>query len=97
MVATLVFGLRADSRTKMKLSGQTITLDQMLLAQQADILHLLLWAKTKDGQKNRNRPKSILTKLLGIGETKKEELKSFSSPEEYESYIAKVRGNTNGR
>lgn len=97
MVATLVFGLRADSRTKMKLSGQKITLEQMLLAQQADILHLLFWAKTKDGQKNRNRPNSILTRLIGLEETKREDLLSFASPAEYESYIKSVRGENNGK
>ncbi|WP_424462883.1 DUF5361 domain-containing protein [Pseudoclavibacter helvolus] len=32
-------------------------LERMLLAEQIDLLSLLVWAKTKDGSKNRNRPK----------------------------------------
>lgn len=91
-VATLVFGLRADSRTKMKLSGQKITLEQMLMAMQVDTLQLLLWTKTKDGQKNRNRPKSLLNKLLGNEEVKqKDELMSFATIEEYETYMRSKR------
>lgn len=35
------------------------SLQTRLLGMQADALNLLWWAKTKDGQKNRNRPKSV--------------------------------------
>jgi Family of unknown function (DUF5361) len=35
------------------------TLDNHLLASQLDALNLLLWQKTKDGHKNKNRPKPI--------------------------------------
>jgi hypothetical protein len=34
-------------------------LNEHLLAEVADTQRLLLWAKTKDGSKNRNRPKPI--------------------------------------
>lgn len=34
-------------------------LPEFLLADVADTLHALFWAKTKDGSKNRNRPKPI--------------------------------------
>ena len=34
-------------------------LANQLSGSQADALHLLWWAKTRDGQKNRNRPKSV--------------------------------------
>lgn len=47
----------------MKLSGAKITLTQTLLARIADELSFQSWAKTKDGQKNRNRPESILKAL----------------------------------
>ena len=47
----------------MKLSGSKITLTQTLLARIADELSFQSWAKTKDGQKNRNRPESILKAL----------------------------------
>lgn len=32
---------------------------EQLLAAQVDTLRLLLWTKTKDGQRNRNRPKPV--------------------------------------
>lgn len=35
------------------------TLDAMLQAEQADSLRWMQWAKSKDGQRNRNRPKPI--------------------------------------
>lgn len=34
-------------------------LPEFLLADVADTLHALFWAKTKDGSKNRNRPQPI--------------------------------------
>lgn len=34
-------------------------LQAQLLAEVVDMQHLLVWAKTKDGQKNRNRPKPV--------------------------------------
>ena len=34
-------------------------LPEFLLADVADTLHMLFWAKTKDGAKNRNRPKPV--------------------------------------
>lgn len=34
-------------------------LSEFLLADVADTLHMLFWAKTKDGAKNRNRPNPI--------------------------------------
>lgn len=35
------------------------TLDRMLMADMADTLRLLMWAKTEDGQKGRNQPERI--------------------------------------
>lgn len=35
------------------------SLANRLAGAQADALNLLWWAKTKDGEKNRNRPKSV--------------------------------------
>lgn len=62
-LAMLVAGLREDSRTMMLASGQKIRLNSALLAASVDRLSMLLWAKSKDGQKNRKRPESILQQL----------------------------------
>jgi len=91
-VATLVFGLREDSRTKMKLSGSTLSISQTLMAMQVDCLNILIWSNTKDAQKGRNKPKSILNILLGNDKEKGEELMVFDSPEEFEQYMKAIRG-----
>lgn len=47
-------------------------------------MSLLLWTKTKDAEKGRNRPESIVDKMLG-NETKQEfEHDVFDSVEEFE-------------
>ena len=52
MAATLCFGLRDESRVKMKLARAKITLTQTLIARMVDELSFQSWAKTKDGQKS---------------------------------------------
>ena len=82
LVATLCFGLRNESRVKMKLSGTKITLTQTLLARMTDELSFQSWAQTKDGQKNRNRPESVLKALTT--EPKEDETVSFMTAEDFD-------------
>ena len=84
LVAVFSCGLRENSRIKMKLSQQTASIDTMLLAGISDKLGILLWAQTKDGQKGKNRPISILEKVLNFPKKRKEEV-AFASGEEFES------------
>ena len=63
-LAILACGLRDDSRIKKKLNGMDVDVDSLLLAYAVDRLSWLVWAKTKDGQKGRNKPKSIVDILL---------------------------------
>lgn len=65
LLATLAVGLREDSRIKMRLSGASVPADTLLAAAMVDRLGLLVWAKTQDAQKGRNRPRSILSMLCG--------------------------------
>ena len=89
-VAVLSLGLRNDSRIKMKLSGQTVTLETMLMASIADRLSMLVWFQTKDGQKGRNRP-TMLTNLLT--NTKQEnDVEAFHSGEEFEKARKRLGG-----
>ena len=83
-VAVFSCGLRENSRIKMKLSQQTASIETMLLAGISDKLGILLWAQTKDGQKGKNRPISILEKVLNLTKKRKEEV-AFASAEEFES------------
>ena len=84
LVAVFSCGLRGNSRIKMKLSQQTASIETMLLAGISDKLGILLWAQTKDGQKGKNRPISILEKVLNLPKKMKEEV-AFASGEEFES------------
>ncbi len=69
--ALFAIGLKGDSRIKMKMQNLKHPLETMLLAVAIDRLSLLVWSKTKDGEKGKNRPVSIAKKLYGIEETKK--------------------------
>lgn len=64
LAARLACGLREDSRSKMRLAGNRIELRDALLAAILDRVNFLAWAQTRDGQKNRNRPASILNRLM---------------------------------
>ncbi len=93
LLATLASGLRDNSRIKQKISGVQAGQDTLLLAMAVDALNLLVWGKTKDGQKNRNRPKSIAQGLLQCPEkTEKEHIAVFDTPEEFEKALLKAKG-----
>lgn len=80
-VAAFFMGLRPDSRCKMLLSGDKVTLDTLLAAMIYDKLAWLQWAKTKDGARGVNIPETVVSKLLGDSESK---TRGFTSIEEFE-------------
>ena len=82
LVGTLVVGLRDDSRVKMFLSGQKVPLDRVLMARAVDELAFQSWTHSRDAQKNKNRPKSVLQALMG--EPKREEYATFETMEEFQ-------------
>lgn len=67
--ATLSYGLRENSRIKLKINGESHQLETILLALIADRLGFLAWTKTEDAQHGRNRPESILEKLTTPAES----------------------------
>lgn len=79
--AVLACGLREDSRIKMAVSGASVSTDMLMKAIMADALNLLVWSKTKDAQKNRNRPKSIVDMVT---RKKTSDLEAFRTVEEFE-------------
>lgn len=90
-VAVLALGLRDDSRIKMKLSGQKVTLEVLLLAGIADRLSNLNWAQTRDGQKGVNKPVMLVDMLTG-GE-KETDVIVFDSGEDFDKTRDKlIRG-----
>lgn len=97
-MATFVFGLDDNSRIKRKISGQKLTLDQILLARICDELAFQSWAQTKDGQKNRNRPTSVLNSLLNSDKPKENECNGYADGEEFKKAWLEItqRGNIDG-
>jgi hypothetical protein len=88
MVAVFSYGLRDDSRIKMSISKQSVPLDTLLLAGVSDRLAMLLWSKTVDAEKGRNKPDSIFDSLTNV---KKESSQlTFSSGEEFEQMRQKI-------
>ncbi len=76
-ISLFIFGLRRESRLKMKLAKRKASDEELLLSIIADDLNLLVWSKTKDGQHNRHRPKSIFNALMNA--EKKDEYREFES------------------
>lgn len=88
-LATLAMGLRESSRVMMALSGRRATASEMLAAAAVDRLSLLVWSKTKDAQKGRNRPESILAGLTGRTDAKRE-IYAAEDAEEFERRRAAI-------
>ncbi|MFR6673110.1 MAG: DUF5361 domain-containing protein [Enterococcus avium] len=82
-VAVFSCGLSENSRIKMRMSNQIIPMETLLLAGLSDKISVLLWTKTKDGQKGRNRPPMILD-TFNQNKTKQRETVVFNSGEDFE-------------
>lgn len=93
-LAALSVGLRENSRIKMKLSGAKVQPDFLLLAAAVDRLSLLVWSKTKDAEKGRKRPKSLVEVLNG--KKKESDVMAFNTAEEWERAKAKIIGENYG-
>lgn len=92
-VAMYAVGLRANSRIKLGMTNQKVSNEEVLLAMIADRLSLLVWFKTKDGQDGINRPKSMLSILLGETEEEPEsDLKRFKTGDEFLKFRNKLLG-----
>ena len=91
-LATLAVGLRDDSRIKMKMHGTNISRIETLLAAAVDRLSMLWWAKTEDGHHNTNRPKSMLSILIGEPPKEESNVEAFESGDEFESAWERITG-----
>lgn len=88
-VAILVYGLRDNSRLKMKIFKSKMETKDYLLAGIFDRLTLLVYANTKDAQKGRNKPKLLLDMIS----KEKDNINSFNSSEDFEKAKAKILKN----
>ena len=84
MVAVFSFGLREDSRIKMKMNDIGVPFETLLLAGIQDKLNVLIWQQTKDGMNGRNYPASILALLTKSQQkSKTSDLVGFESSEDF--------------
>lgn len=84
-LALLACGLRDDSRIKLKIAGVDVDISTLLLAHTVDRLSWLCWAKTKDGAKGRNHPKSIVDAILHREDENPVNTTQFDSVEAFEA------------
>lgn len=89
--AILASGLRDNSRIKIKMSGLNAAPEVILNAAIADRTGMLVWMQSKDGAKNRNRPASILDKILNL-EKKKEDVTAFATGQDFEDEWNRLLG-----
>lgn len=89
LAATLAVGLRADSRIMLKLTGQKIDYNTVLSAAILDRLSFLAWTKTKDAEAGRNRPESVVSKLME--EPKENNVVAFEDENELLAHIKAIK------
>lgn len=90
--ATLACGLRDTSRIKMALSGQKVDFLTLLTASILDDVQTLVWMNSKDGAKGRNRPESIVQKLIQSAEEETRSDFGFDSAAAFEAARASILG-----
>lgn len=84
----LIVGLREDSRLVLKVTGRSHSMSQLMQAYTVDRLSILCWQNTKDGAKNKNKPKMLSDIML---KTKEEtDIQSFDSAEEFERHRKEI-------
>lgn len=89
--AVLASGLHPDSRCMMRLSGNRLRTDTLLQAAALDRLTTLVWMKTEDGQKGKNRPESVVDRLTGKAENTNK-VTGFRSAEDFEKRRQEIIG-----
>ncbi len=99
LVASFCYGLRPSSRIKMKMNNIKVELDTLLLAGIVDRLSILIWLNTKDAEKGRNIPKSIVDEIVN-DKSHKNKYKCLNSSKDFirerNNILKKIKGAKNG-
>lgn len=94
-VAVFSLGLSDSSRIKLKLTDRTVDFETMLLAGIFDKVSMLFWSKTKDAEKNKNRPTSVVEMLNGRQENQSKVV-SFESGKDFEANRQRILDRAKG-
>ena len=94
-VAVFSLGLSDPSRIKLKLTDRTVDFETMLLAGIFDKVSMLFWSKTKDAEKNKNRPTSVVEMLNGRQENQSKVV-SFESGKDFEANRQRILDRAKG-
>lgn len=86
-LAVLSFGLRENSRIRMKMAGAKASTETFLLAGCFDMLSWIRWSKTQFAADGGPPPSSILQSLYGYY---RPETAGFASAEEFEAAREKI-------
>lgn len=87
-MAIFSIGLRQESRVMSKLTEINTIREDVLLTAIYDNLNWLLWSKTKDGQKNRNKPKQ-LTEII-FNKKDEKDIRSFNTSKDFKIERIKI-------
>lgn len=87
--ATLADGLRENSRIKMLQSGLVVDFKTLLLAHIVDNTATNVYFKTKDAQKGKNKPKSVVELLT---KPQKEHARRFATGEDFDKEWRRLNG-----
>lgn len=85
-VAKLAYGLRDNSRTKLKLADKTGTFEEMMMTMIYDAVNIIRYYHTKDAQDGVNPPEFLYSRLFDKDyKTKEDEVEymHFSSAEDF--------------
>ena len=97
-VALFSYGLRDNSRIKLRMAGLDTSFETLMLVKAVDHLALIQWLNTSDARTGKNRPESMLMKILKKEEKEKETL-AFSNGEEFQKKWKEIteKGEKNGK
>lgn len=84
----LACGLGANSRIQQKKARIKVPFDMFLMAHVVDALNILIWQRTKDGERGRRRPKSLAAYFT----EKEDDIEGFDTVEEFNAAMRRFEG-----
>ena len=88
-IAVFLYGLRKDSRIKLRLAGLEYTLTEQLLVGIFDKVNWLQWANSKTAKDGGEPPEPLAFKLFG-GDADRSDITAYNSPEEFETQRRRI-------